>query len=105
MLGGRGDRNDRFATLRARRSANEVHLPANPAVELVSDGVRANLASQVDLQSRINGHHVVVTGNERGIVGIGGGMKLENRIVVDEVEQLLRPQRETENRSEERRVG
>src|SRR5208337_1419625 len=76
--------------------ANEVHLPSNPAVEAGSDRVRANLAGQVDLQGRVNRYHVVVAGNECGIVGIRRWMKLENRIVVDEVEQLFRPQSETE---------
>ncbi len=42
---------------------------------------------RVDLHRGIDGHHVVVTGDQAGIVGIGRGMKLEDGIVVDKLEQ------------------
>ena len=84
-----GQRDDRLAAFGARCAAQEVHLPADAAIELRADRVGANLPGQIDLQGRVDGHHVVVAGNQYGIVGVGRRMEFEDRVVVDEVEQIL----------------
>src|SRR5208282_4084370 len=97
MLGRGRNGNNRFATFRARGSTKEVNLPANAAIELGPNRIGADLAGQVDLQGRVNSHHLVVASDESGIVGIGRGMELEDGIVVHEVEQFLRSQCKSED--------
>ena len=86
VLRGRRDRDDGLAALGTRCAAQKIHLPANAAVELVADRIRADLPGKIDLQRRIDGDHVVVAGDQAGIVDIGGRMEFEDRIVVDEIE-------------------
>ena len=50
IFGGRGNRDDWFASLRARGSAQKVNLPADSTVELGAHGIGADLTGQVDLQ-------------------------------------------------------
>ena len=69
--------------------AQEIDLPADAAVELVADRIGADLSGQIDLQRGIDRDHVVVARDQPGIVGVGRGMEFEDRIVVDEVEQVL----------------
>ena len=69
--------------------AQKVHLPADAAVEEVADGIGTDLAGEIDLQRRVDRHHVVVAGDQCGVIGIGRGMELENRIVVHEIEQVV----------------
>ena len=88
LFRGRRNRDDRLAAFGARRAAQEIHLPADAAVELVADGVGADLPGEIDLQRGIDGDHVVVAGDASGIVDIGGGVKFEDGIVVDKVKQL-----------------
>ena len=47
----RGKSDDRLAALGVGRAAQEVHLPADAAVEVVADRIRADLSGQIDLQA------------------------------------------------------
>ena len=78
-------------------SAQEIHLPADSAIELVADRVGADLPGQIDLHCGVDRHHIVIAGDESGIVGVGRGMKLEDGIVVDKLKQALGAQRESQN--------
>ena len=48
-------------------------------------------------EGRIDGDHAVVAGDEAGIVDVGGGMEFEDRIVIDEVEDALGAENESED--------
>ena len=65
--GGKGD--DRFSVFRARRAANEIHLPAEAAVKLSADGIRANLAGQIHFNRRADGDHPVIARDLKRVVG------------------------------------
>src|SRR6516225_5223158 len=80
-----------------RRAAQEVHLPADAATKLSADRVRTHLSSQVDLQRRVDRHHVVVAGNQQRVVSVSVGVELEDWVVVHEVEKPLRPKHEGQN--------
>ncbi len=67
---GRGHGHDRLAAATARRAADEVHLPADAAVEPEPDRVGADLPGQVDLQTAIDGDHVVVLGDDERVIGV-----------------------------------
>ena len=43
-----------------RRGADEVHLAAYAAEGQAADGVRADLAGEVDLYGRVHRHHAVL---------------------------------------------
>src|SRR5581483_6044171 len=77
VLRGRRNRNNCFAAFGTRSAAQEVDLPANSAVELVADGIRAYLAREVHLQSGVDGNHVVVARDENWIVHPGCGVELK----------------------------
>src|SRR5579862_6448136 len=89
ILRRRGKRDDRLAALGIGSSAQEIHLSADSAVELVADRIRANLSGEIDLQRRVNCHHVVVSPDANRMVRVGRRMKLENRIVVHKLKQFF----------------
>ena len=89
VLRSRRKRNDWLAVFRACRPADEIQLPAKAAVELRPDRLGANLPRQIDLDGRVDGHHAVILRDAERIVGVGRGMKLEDRIFVEKLEQLL----------------
>src|ERR1700674_2295983 len=55
--------NDRFPALGPRSAAQEVDLSADAAVELVAYRVGAYLAGEINLQSGVDCHHVVIARN------------------------------------------
>src|SRR5271166_7078964 len=89
LFGRRGQRNNRLAPFRACRSADEIELSAEAAVEPRANRLRADLSGEVNLYGRVDGHHALVLRNAERIVGIGRRMELENRVLVHKVEQLL----------------
>ena len=89
LLRSRRNRDDRLATLGPRCSAKEIDLPADAAIKLVANRIGTDLPGQIDLHRGIDGHHLVVAGDQSGVVGIGGGVKLKNGIVFDKLEQPL----------------
>ena len=67
-------------------------MPAESAVGRRPHGIGADLAGEIHLNRRIDGHHPVVLRDHERIVGVLRGMEFEDRVVVDEVEDALRPQ-------------
>ena len=49
-LGGRRDGDDGFTALGARGSPQKIYLSADAAVELISNGVRTDLAGEINLE-------------------------------------------------------
>ena len=96
-LGGGRDRDDRLAALGTGGAAQEVDLSADSAVELVADGIGADLAGEIDLQSGVDGDHAVIARDQDGIVDVGGGVEFEDRVVVDEIEDTLRAKNESDD--------
>ena len=92
-----GHRDDGLTAFATRGTANEIDLATNAAVEIGADGIGADLAGNIDLQGGIDGHHFVICGNDVGVVGVATGMKLEHRVVVDKIEELLGAQNKTQN--------
>src|ERR1700740_3793323 len=50
---GRGKGNNRLAAFRTSRTAQEINLPADTAVELLTNGVRTHLTGGINLQGGI----------------------------------------------------
>jgi hypothetical protein len=73
---------------------HEVHLPADPAVEIRAQRVRAHLPREIDLQRRVDRHHLVVLRDDERIVRVFGGVELAHRVVIDELEHLARAEHE-----------
>ena len=71
------------------RSAHEVRVAADAAVQPFADRVGHGLSGQVDFDGRVDGHDPVVLGNDPRIVGVLGRVHFDHRVVVQEVEQLL----------------
>src|SRR6266536_926098 len=94
---GGGDRDDRLAALGAGGAAQEVNLSADAAVELVPDGIGADLAGEVDLQGGVDSDHAVIAGDQDGIVDVGGGVEFKDRVVVDEIENTLGAKNESDD--------
>lgn len=70
----------------------EVHGAAGAGILMAVQRLGANLTGQVDLQSGVDGHHVVVLGDVIGVVHIGRGQQLDVRIAVDElIKRLVAP--------------
>ena len=45
-------------------------MPADAAVKRLAEDSAVGLTREVDLQGAVDGHHVVVPGNNEGVVGI-----------------------------------
>src|SRR4029450_896798 len=89
----RGRQSDnRFPSLAARRSPNEIDLSADPAVEVVAQGVRPHLPGQIYLERGVDRHLLVVPADYERIIRISAGMKLEKRIVIDKIVKPARAQ-------------
>src|SRR5271157_4758729 len=97
VLGRRWQRDDRLAPLGARRPADEVQLPTKAAVEVRPNRLGTHLPGQVNFDCGVDGHHTMVLRDTERVVGVGRGMKLEDRVFVDEIEELLSAQHEAEN--------
>ena len=69
--------------------------PPKPLYGRVPMRIGADLPGEVDLECRVDGDHVVVAGHHERIVGVHDGVELEDRILVDEVEELLCAQNES----------
>ena len=98
LLHGGGQGDDRLAALALRRPADEIDLPAEPGVDPGPDGVRADLAGEVNLDGGVDGNQVVVARHHGGIVGVLGGVRLEERVVVYVLVEPLRAEDKRENR-------
>src|SRR6266566_9669533 len=59
-FGCRRQGNDGLASLGTRCAAQKIHLAADAAVKVCADGIGAHLPGQIDLERRIDGHHVVI---------------------------------------------
>ena len=68
LLGGRGHGDDGLSTLAARRSVDEVHLAAEAAEDLRTDGVADHLTGDVDLDRGVHGHHLRHLGDYERVV-------------------------------------
>ena len=83
VAGGGRQGDDRLAALRAGRAADEVHLAADAAVEVVC---RCESAHTWPVRStsmrRVDGHHAVVLGDQERVVGVLGRVEFEDRVVV-----------------------
>ena len=55
------------------RAANEIHLPANARIDPMTDGIRADLSRQIDLQGGIDGNDTLILSNQRRVVGVIAG--------------------------------
>src|ERR1700690_4241835 len=86
-FGGGGQGDDGDSALRAGGAANEIHLASDAAVGQVADRIGADLAGQIHLQRRVDGHHAVVLRDDEWIVGVSRGVELEDGVVVDELEK------------------
>ncbi len=71
----------------AAGAAVEVDLAADARVEPGAQRVGADLAGQVDLQGRVDGHHLVLLADDERVVDVLGGVEGEERVVVDVVVQ------------------
>ncbi len=73
-----------------RRATHEVHLAADAAVEPRADGLRADLAGEINLDGAIDRDHALELANDERVVGVVGGPHLDHRVVVYEVQQTSR---------------
>ena len=97
VLGGRREGDDRAAALRLSGAANEVDLPAEAREDLGTDRVRADLAGEVHLERRVDGHDVLVLADSKRIVHVLDGVAFEHRIVVQVIVQPVRAEGEGED--------
>ncbi len=95
--GGQGD--DGLTALGKRRAADEVHLAADARVDLVAYGVRAHLTAEVDLERCVDRADLVVLANQGRVVRSVAGMKLDEQVVVHELEQARRARDEARHRA------
>ena len=61
----------------------------------MTDGIRADLSRQIDLQGGVDDNDTLILSNQRRVVGVIAGMKLHERVVVDEIEDPFGPGHET----------
>ena len=87
-FGGGGHGDDGLAAAAASGAAHEVDLSAEAGVELGAERVGADLSGEVDLESDVDGDHLVVACDEEGVVDVFGGVELEEGVVVDVVVEL-----------------
>src|ERR1035437_307263 len=90
--GGGRQGDNRQPTLGAGGAAQKIPLPADAAVGSAAHGVRADLPGEVHFDGRVDGHHAVVLGDHERVVAIGGGVELEDGVIVDKIEQCLGPE-------------
>lgn len=83
----RGKGDNRPSTRRARRTPDEVELPADPAVEPRPDRVRTHLPREVDLDRRVHRNHLTMLRDDTRVVRVVRGVHLHHRVVVGEVIQ------------------
>jgi len=97
VLGRGWQRDDGLAAFGASRAAHEIHLPAESAIGLDADGIGAYLAGEIHLNGGIDGDHAVVLGDHKRIICIGCRMHLEQRVLVDVLEQALGAEDESDH--------
>ena len=95
VVGGGRESDDRFAALGARRAAGEIHLSADAAVKHRAQGVGADLTGEVDFNGGVDGNHLVVFGDDEGIIDVIRGVTFNQRVVVHEIVELSRTHDET----------
>ena len=93
----RSDRDNRFAALGTGSSVNEVKLSADSGIHIRPDRIRADLPGQINLQSGIDCHDVVVLRNDERIICIPDILHENQRVVVDEIIKFLGSHHETGN--------
>lgn len=76
-------------------SSDEVDLSTEAGVHAGADRVGADLAGQVDLDARVDGGHFRVLADDFGVVDVVDLQHLDERVVVDEVVELLGAHEET----------
>ncbi len=91
---GRQDR-DRFAPFGIAGASQKIHSPSHTAVDLVTHGIGTHLAGEIDLQSGIDGDHLVVLRNDQIVVRVFYREKGHHGIVVDEIVECPRADAET----------
>ena len=84
VLGGRWQRDDRFAVFGLLRSSKEILLSADAGEHLVSDGIRDNLSHQVNFNRGIDRYYVVILRDDTDIVRVIYRHQLNHRIVIHE---------------------
>ena len=92
-------RNDRLSALRPRRSINEIDLSAEAREDPRSDRVAHDLSGQIDLDRRVDRHHLGHLRDHEGVVRESHVADLDRRVVVHELVRLLRPHHEAGRRA------
>jgi len=82
VIRGRRQHHDGFAPIGHGRTADKIHLPADAAVKLESEGIRTHLPGEINGQRGIDGHHPVVLGDDIRIVHVLTRPEFKERIVV-----------------------
>ena len=89
FLGGRGQGDDGAPAGGAPGALVEVRLPTDARVESGAQRVGAHLAGEIDLQRRVDGHHLVLLPDDERVVDVLRRVEGEHRVVVHVVVQLL----------------
>jgi hypothetical protein len=87
-----------FSSLGVCGRPDEVHLPPEPRIDEGADGVRADLAREVDLDGRVDRDQIVVLARDDRVVHVLDRMRFDERVVVEELVERVASQREGHDR-------
>jgi len=89
ILGNRRKSNNRFAAIWMSSTTYKIYLPANTTVQFWSEWIRTNLPGKINFDCRIYSYHLFVLRNNKWIIYIFLGMKFNDRIIINKIENSL----------------
>src|SRR4030065_22034 len=81
LFGRAGQGDNWYAVPRTGSAIDEIELATNATIQLGTDAICADLASQVDLDGGVDSHLAFVLGDHKGIVDVFRGMQFEERVI------------------------